>query len=163
MSTDRIEKKVLLQSTRERVWNAVSDAAQFGRWFGVAFDGPFVERTRVTGRIVPTTVDADVAAQQKAFEGIPFEFWIERIEPMRRISFRWHPFAIEPGVDYSSEPTTLIEFELADAAGGILLTITESGFDAIPLARRARAFAANDGGWTAQTRLIAKYLALAPA
>jgi len=163
MSTDRIEKKVLLQSTRERVWNAVSDAAQFGRWFGVAFDGPFVERTRVTGRIVPTTVDAEVAAQQKAFEGIPFEFWIERIEPMRRISFRWHPFAIEPGVDYSSEPTTLIEFELADAAGGILLTITESGFDAIPLARRARAFAANDGGWTAQTRLIAKYLALAPA
>jgi len=163
MSTDRIEKKVLLQSTRERVWNAVSDAAQFGRWFGVAFDGPFVERTRVTGRIVPTTVDADVAAQQKAFEGIPFEFWIERIEPMRRISFRWHPFAIEPGVDYSSEPTTLIEFELADAGGGILLTITESGFDAIPLARRARAFAANDGGWTAQTRLIAKYLALAPA
>jgi uncharacterized protein YndB with AHSA1/START domain len=162
MSTDRIEKKVLLQSTRERVWNAVSDAAQFGRWFGVAFDGPFVEHTRLTGRIVPTTVDADVAAQQKPYEGTPFEFWIERIEPMRRISFRWHPFAIEPGVDYSSEPTTLIEFELADADGGILLSITESGFDAIPLARRARAFAANDGGWTAQTRLIAKYLAMPP-
>jgi uncharacterized protein YndB with AHSA1/START domain len=163
MSTDRIEKKVLLQSTRERVWNAVSDAAQFGHWFGVAFDGPFVEHARLTGRIVPTTVDADVAAQQKPYEGTPFEFWIERIEPMRRISFRWHPFAIEPGVDYSSEPTTLIEFELAHADGGILLTITESGFDAIPLARRARAFAANDGGWTAQTRLIAKYLALPPA
>ena len=163
MSTDRIEKNVLLKSTRERVWNAVSDAVQFGRWFGVAFDGPFAEGAHVTGRIVPTTVDAEVAARQKAFEGTPFDFWVERIEPMQRISFRWHPFAIEPGVDYSNEPTTLIEFELADADGGILLSITESGFDAIPLARRARAFAANDGGWTAQTRLIAKYLALAPA
>jgi len=163
MSTDRIEKNVLLKSTRERVWHAVSDAAQFGRWFGVAFDGPFAEGTHVTGRIVPTTVDADVAARQKAFEGMPFDFWVERIEPMRRISFRWHPFAIEPGVEYSNEPATLIEFELAEADGGILLSITESGFDAIPLARRARAFAANDGGWTAQTRLIAKYLALPPA
>ncbi|HEY0231008.1 MAG TPA: SRPBCC family protein [Dokdonella sp.] len=163
MSTDRIEKSVLLRSTRERVWNAVSDAAQFGRWFGVAFDGPFAAGAHVTGRIVPTSVDAEVAARQKAFEGMPFDFRVERIEPMRHISFRWHPFAIEPGVDYSNEPTTLIEFELADAQGGILLAITESGFDAIPLARRARAFAANDGGWTAQTRLIARYLALAPA
>jgi uncharacterized protein YndB with AHSA1/START domain len=163
MSTDRIEKNVLLRATRERVWNAISDAAQFGLWFGVAFDGPFVEGAHVTGRIVPTTVDAEVAARQKAFEGTPFDFWVERIEPMRKISFRWHPFAIEPGIDYSNEPTTLIEFELADADGGILLSITESGFDAIPLARRARAFAANDGGWTAQTRLIATYLAVPPA
>ncbi|MEO6689461.1 MAG: SRPBCC family protein [Dokdonella sp.] len=159
MSTDRIEKKVQLNAPRERVWRAVSDSAQFGTWFGVAFDAPFVEGARLTGKIVPTTVDAEVAAMQKPHEGKPFEFVVERIEPMQRIVFRWHPFAIEPGVDYSHEPMTLIVFELEDVSGGTLLTITESGFDRIPLARRADAFAANDGGWQMQTTLIAKYLA----
>lgn len=159
MSTDRIEKKVQLNAPRERVWRAVSDSAQFGTWFGVAFDAPFVEGARLTGKIVPTTVDAEVAAMQKPHGGKPFEFVVERIEPMQRIVFRWHPFAIEPGVDYSHEPMTLIVFELEDVSGGTLLTITESGFDRIPLARRADAFAANDGGWQMQTSLIAKYLA----
>ncbi len=160
MNIDRIEKKVLLHASLDRVWRAVSDAREFGQWFGVAFDGVFTENAKLTGRIVPTRVDADVAAQQKPHEGKPFEFVVERIEPMRRISFRWHPFAIEPGVDYSQEPMTLIVFELEPVADGILLTITESGFDRIPLARRAAAFAANDGGWQAQTMLVRKYLAL---
>lgn len=159
MSTDRIEKKIRLDAPHERVWRAVSDSAQFGAWFGVAFDAPFAEGARLTGKIVPTTVDADVAAMQKPHEGKPFAFVVERIEPMQRISFRWHPFAIEPGVDYSNEPMTLIVFELETVSGGTLLTITESGFDRIPLARRANAFAANDGGWQMQTTLIAKYLA----
>jgi hypothetical protein len=79
---------------------------------------------------------------------------------MRRISFRWHPFAVEPGVDYTTEPTTLIVFELQEVTGGILLKISESGFDQIPLARRAKAWEANDGGWTMQTKLIQKYLAM---
>ena len=160
MSSDRIEKCVLLRAPRERVWQAVSDATRFGQWFGVAFDGAFEEGARVTGRIVPTRVDADVAAMQKPYEGTPFEFFVERIDPMRRIVFRWHPYAIEPGVDYSDEPMTVIDFCLEDAPGGILLRITESGFDAIPLARRAEAFAANEGGWQHQARLIEKYLAL---
>ena len=156
---DKIEKQVLLKASRERVWQAVSDAARFGTWFGVAFDGAFVEGARITGRIAPTRVDAEVAAMQRPFEGTPFEWRVERIEPMRRIVFGWHPFAVEPGVDYAAEPMTRIVFELHDAPGGILLAITESGFEAIPLERRAKAFADNEGGWDAQLTLIAKYLA----
>ncbi|HWX38857.1 MAG TPA: SRPBCC family protein [Candidatus Sulfotelmatobacter sp.] len=159
MSTDRIEKKILLLAPRERVWRAISDAKAFGSWFGVAFDGPFAEGARLNAKIVPTTVDAEVAKMQEPYAGKAFEWTVERIEPMQRISFRWHPYAVEEGVDYSKEPTTLIEFELAEAPGGVLLTITESGFDQIPLARRAKAFKANEGGWEMQTRLIEKYLA----
>jgi uncharacterized protein YndB with AHSA1/START domain len=160
MNTDRIEKKILLHATRARVWQAISDSRQFGAWFGVAFDGPFIEGARLSGTIVPTSVDAEVARLQTPYAGKAFEFLVDRVEPMRRASFRWHPFAVEPGVDYSTEPTTLIVFELQEVSGGILLTISETGFDHIPLARRAKAFAANDGGWTMQTKLIEKYLAL---
>jgi uncharacterized protein YndB with AHSA1/START domain len=159
MSTDRIEKKVLLRASRERVWRAVSDAAEFGSWFGVAFDGPFAAGTRLTGKIVPTSVDAEVAKLQEPHKGKAFAWLVDRIEPMRRISFRWHPFAVEPDVDYTKEPMTLIVFELEEVSGGTLLTITESGFDQIPLERRAKAFTANDGGWTMQMTLIEKYLA----
>jgi len=157
--TDRIEKQVLLNAPRERVWRALSDAAEFGIWFGVRFDGSFVAGQRLTGRITPTEVDAEVAAMQAPHAGTSFEWLVERIEPMRRIAFRWHPYAIDPAVDYASEPTTVIVFELHDAPGGILLTVTESGFDQLPPERRAQAFAANDGGWTHQVRLVAKYLA----
>jgi|SRR4029077_15578417 uncharacterized protein YndB with AHSA1/START domain len=159
MNTDRIEKTILLRARRERVWRAISDAKQFGSWFGVAFDEAFAEGAHLTGKITPTTVDAEVARMQEPYAGKAFEWTVERIEPMRRISFRWHPYAVEEGVDYSKEPTTRIEFDLADAPGGILLTITESGFNQIPLARRAKAFKANEGGWEMQTRLIEKYLA----
>ncbi len=159
MSSDRIEKQILLRAPHDRVWRAISNAAEFGSWFGVAFDGPFIERARLTGKIVPTTVDAEVAKMQEPYAGKAFEWTVERIEPKRKISFRWHPYAIEEGVDYLKEPTTLIEFELAETTGGILLTITESGFDGIPLARRAKAFKANEGGWGMQIRLIEKYLA----
>jgi uncharacterized protein YndB with AHSA1/START domain len=161
MNTDRIEKQILLRAPRERVWRAVSDAGQFGHWFGVAFDAPFIAGSRLTGKIVPTKVDAEVAKMQEPYTGKAFEWTVERIEPMSRISFRWHPYAVEEGVDYSKEQTTLIEFELVDAAGGILLKISESGFDQIPLARRAKALKANEGGWQIQTTLIEKYLAQA--
>ncbi|HET9818493.1 MAG TPA: SRPBCC family protein [Rhodanobacteraceae bacterium] len=157
--TDRIEKQALLKAPRERVWRAISDAEQFGTWFGVAFDGPFVEGTTVTGKITPTEVDAEVAAMQEPHAGMPFEWVVERIEPMQRIAFRWHPFAMDQGVDYTSEPMTRIVFELHDAPEGILLIVTESGFDKLPPERRAEAFAANEGGWTFQVKLIEKYLA----
>jgi uncharacterized protein YndB with AHSA1/START domain len=159
MSSDRIEKKILLHAPCERVWRAISDSSQFGSWFGVAFDAPFTAGARLTGRVVPTTVDAEIAKLQEPYAGITFECVVDRVEPMRRLSFRWHPSAVEPGVDYSSEPMTLVEFQLEEVEAGTSLTITESGFEQIPLARRAQAFAANDGGWTMQTRLIEKYLA----
>lgn len=156
--TDRIRKSILLRAPRERVWRAISDSKEFGTWFGVEFDGAFAPGARVTGRIVPTKVDPEVAKMQEPYTGMAFDFTVERIEPMRLFSFRWHPFAVEPGVDYSKEPMTLIVFELEEAPGGTMLTITESGFDRVPLARRAKAFTANERGWEAQTKLIEKYL-----
>src|SRR5882672_1281165 len=105
-ATDRIEKKILLRAPRERVWRAISDSKQFGSWFGVELDRPFVPGARMIGRIVPTTVDAEVARSQKPYEGMKFEFSVDRVEPMKLFSFRWHPFAVEPGVDYSKEPST---------------------------------------------------------
>jgi uncharacterized protein YndB with AHSA1/START domain len=159
MTPDRIEKSVILRASLERVWQAIADSAQFGTWFGVAFDGPFVAGSHLTGRIVPTRVDPEVADLQRPHEGKSFAFYVEEIEPMRRIAFRWHPYAVEPGVDYAREPTTRIVFEIRQAEQGTLLVITETGFSNIPLERRAKAFTANDGGWTKQLRLIAKFLA----
>jgi uncharacterized protein YndB with AHSA1/START domain len=158
-TTDRIEKQVVLRAPRARVWRALSNAHEFGTWFGVKFDGPFKPGALVRGVIVPTKVDADVAKAQKPYEGKPFEITIDRIEPEKLLAFRWHPFAVEPGVDYSQEPTTLVEFRLEDVANGVRLTVTESGFDRVPLERRAKAFAANEGGWTMVMTLIEKHLA----
>jgi uncharacterized protein YndB with AHSA1/START domain len=157
-STDRIEKKILLRAPLDRVWRAITDAEQFGSWFGVEFTSDFAAGSRMVGKIVPTAVDAEVAKVQERYAGMTFEFQVDRIEPMRLFSFRWHPFAIDPNVDYSKEPMTLVTFELAEVSAGTLLTITESGFDRIPLARRAKAFEANEEGWAAQIRLIEKYL-----
>ena len=157
--TDRIEKQILLRASRARVWRALTDSEEFGRWFGVKFDGPFTPGALQRGVIVPTTVDADVAKAQQEYAGMPFEITIDRIEPERVFAFRWHPFAVERGVDYSGEPTTLIVFELEEVASGTMLTVTESGFDRIPLARRAKAFTANEQGWAMVVKLIEKHLA----
>jgi uncharacterized protein YndB with AHSA1/START domain len=122
------------------------------------FEGPFVAGKPIRGTIAPTAVSAEVAEMQKPYEGFPVELMIERMEPERLFSFRWHPYGIERDVDYSAEPTTLVEFVLEEVADGVLLTITETGFDRISLERRAKAFAANDGGWSKQVELIAEYL-----
>jgi uncharacterized protein YndB with AHSA1/START domain len=146
-STDRIEKKTLLRAPRSRVWRAISDAAEFGQWFGVKLEGAFVPGARVTGKLT-----------NKDYAHLTLEMWIEKVEPERTFSYRWHPFAIDTSVDYSKEPTTLVEFTLSDADGGTLLTVTETGFDAVPLERRAKAFEMNSHGWEIQTKQIAKYL-----
>jgi uncharacterized protein YndB with AHSA1/START domain len=150
MSTDRIEKTILLRASREKVWRALADPADFGRWFGVSIDGPFE-----TGAAVVATM----AGTHKKYEGMTFEMWIDRIEPTTLFSFRWHPHAIDQTVDYSAEDTTLVEFHLEDAPEGVLLTLVESGFDKIPLARRAQAFSSNDGGWTQMLGILRDYLA----
>jgi uncharacterized protein YndB with AHSA1/START domain len=157
MSSDRIEKKVVLRAARDRVWRAIGDSRAFGAWFGVSFEGPFVAGTVVRGKIVPTKVDAEVAKHQEPYTGVPCNVAVERIEPERHLSFRWHPGGA-PNVDETNEPTTLVEFDLEDAPEGTLLTITESGFDRIPLDRRAKVFAGNERGWEMQTILIGKYL-----
>jgi uncharacterized protein YndB with AHSA1/START domain len=157
--TDRIEKKVLIHAPRSRVWRAISDVKEFREWFGVRFDRPFAPGATMRGILVGTSVDPQIAEAQQRHKAIPFDVTIDRIEPERTLSFRWHPYAINPAVDYSTEPTTLIVFALEDAPGGTMLTVTESGFDQIPLARRAEAFTSNEQGWSIMLGLVEKYVA----
>jgi uncharacterized protein YndB with AHSA1/START domain len=160
MSTDRIEKQVVLRAPMDRVWRAISDSQEFGRWFGVHIDGPFVAGTSVTATITGTTVDEEVAELQRPHAGTRATWQIVAVEPSRRLAYRWHPFAVDADVDYAVEPTTLVEFTLSPTLNGVLLSIVESGFDAIPAARRSAAFEANSGGWAKQVELVRKYLAL---
>jgi len=158
-TTDRIEKRIVLRAPQERVWRAVSDAAEFGRWFGMEVDGAFVAGASTRGRITPTAVDGDVAKVQEKYRGVPFELFVERVEPMSVFAFRWHPHATDPSVDYSREPMTLVTFFLEPLEDGTAVTITESGFDSIPIERRATAFEANSGGWETVAQLLDKYMA----
>ena len=149
-STDRIERQILLRAPRGRVWRALTDSAEFGRWFGVKVEGAFAPGAHVRGAIT-----------HPGYEHVVFDITIERMEPERLFSWRWHPHAVEPGVDYSAEPTTLVVFELADAPGGIMLTVVESGFDQVPLARRALAYRMNGDGWTYQMQAIEAHVTAA--
>jgi uncharacterized protein YndB with AHSA1/START domain len=149
MGTDRIEKKRVLAAPRARVWRAIADAAEFGSWFGIKLEGPFAPARRMTGRI--TT---------KGYEHLTMEMVVERMEPEKLFSYRWHPYAVDPKVDYSKEPMTLVEIHLGDApGGGTEITVVETGFDAIPLARRAEAFRMNEHGWAEQLANIARHVA----
>src|SRR6202158_3764957 len=146
-STDRIEKQILLRAPRSRVWRALADAEEFGAWFGMKLEGAFAPGARTQARSLP------------GHGNMTIEIVIERMAPETRMSYRWHPSAVEPGVDYSSEPTTLVEFQLEDVAEGTRLTVVESGFDRIPAARRAEAFHMNDAGWAEQLQNIERYVA----
>jgi uncharacterized protein YndB with AHSA1/START domain len=154
---DTIEKTATLKAPLAKVWRAISDSAAFGAWFGMTIEGPFVEGETVMGAIAKTQVDDEVAEHQEPYVGMPCELRIERIVPRRLFAFRWHPGA-DPDLGPDA-PTTLVTFELEEVPGGTRLTITESGFDALPLERRAKAFTENEGGWEAQLALVAKYLA----
>ncbi len=156
MSDDRIEKHTVLHAPLDRVWRAISDSAQFGTWFGMSIDGPFVAGTTVTGVIVPTTVDDDVAAQQEPHAGMSAPLRVVAVEPPTRLAFRWNPL---PGEEFA-DLTTLVEFTLTEVDDGVLLRIVESGFDPLPAGARRSAFDGNSEGWTMQLKLVAKYLAL---
>ncbi len=148
-STDRIERQILLKAPRSRVWRALSGAREFGDWFGVAFkETSFVAGQPAQGQIT-----------HPGYEHVTFNVMIEQIVPERLLSMRWHPYAIDPAVDYSHEPTTLIVFELKEVEGGTLLSLIESGFDRIPAARRQEAFRMNSGGWDQQMVNIEKHVA----
>jgi len=150
-TTDRIEKRILLRSPRARVWRALTDTGEFGRWFGVELTGTFAPGARMQGRIT-----------EPGYENIVLELVVERMEPERLFSWRWHPHAVEPAVDYSSEPTTLVVFELESRPEGTLLTVVESGFDQLPPARRALAYRMNDKGWADEMAKIEKHVASTP-
>ena len=148
ITTDRIEKKIQLRHPRSKVWRALTDAQEFGSWFGAVFTEPFKPGVRLRGKVT-----------HKGYEHMTMDVTIERMEPERLFSWRWHPGAAQPGEDFSDEPTTLVVFDLQDVPGGTLLTVVESGFDQIPLARRAKAFRMNDEGWAMQMKAIEGYLA----
>lgn len=154
---DRIEKIATLKAPLAKVWRAISDSAAFGAWFGMILEGPFVEGRTVKGAIAKTQVDDEIARYQEPYVGVRCDLMVERIVPLRLLAFRWHPGA-DPEVGPDA-PTTLVTFELEEVPGGTRLTITESGFEALPLERRAKAFSDNEGGWEAQLTLVAKYLA----
>lgn len=142
-STDRIEKRIELKAPIARVWRALTDHEEFGAWFRVQLEAPFVPGETTRGRIT-----------YPGYEHMVMEVTVQRMEKERLFSFRWHPYAVDPKVDYSKEPTTLVEFTLEKTASGTLLKVVESGFDALPAERRAEAFRANDGGWEQQMKNI---------
>lgn len=146
-STDRIEKTVHLKAPRARVWQALTDAEQFGQWFGVKMDGPFVAGKPARGTIT-----------HPDFAGFPMEIVVDRIEPERLFSYRWHPAAIDPNVDYAPEPMTLVELTLEEKDGGTLLAVVESGFDSVPMSRRQTALRMNTEGWDIQLKNIARHV-----
>lgn len=148
--TDRIERQITLKAPIERVWRALSDAREFGAWFGVRLEGQFEPGKAICGHIT-----------SPGYEHVTFNAQIERMDAPHHFSMRWHPHAVEPNVDYSKEPMTLITFDLTVVQGGTVLRIVESGFDAIPIARRAQAHRMNGEGWSIQCKNLEAYLAQA--
>jgi uncharacterized protein YndB with AHSA1/START domain len=142
---DRIEKEVVLRAPRARVWEALTDVDQLGEWFQIKFSGKVAPGSRLSGPIT-----------YPGHEGIMFEAVVEEVVPQRKLSWRWHPDAVDQNADYSQEPTTLVTFELEDVAGGTRLRVVESGFHRIPVVRRAKAFESNTGGWAEVVQSIAK-------
>ena len=148
-STDRIERSIVIEAPRERVWRALADAEEFGSWFGANLKGQaFAAGQRVRG---PITI--------QGFEHVHFDVVTERVEPQRLLSYRWHPYAIDATVDYTQETPTLVTFTLDELPGNATrLTVVESGFDNIPPHRRLEAFRMNGNGWEAQMKNIARHV-----
>ena len=142
---DRIEKQVVLHAPRARVWQALTDVQQLGEWFHVRMSGEVVPGARLSGPIT-----------YPGYEHATFEAVVERVEPERHISWRWSPHPVEPGMDYTNEPTTLVTFDLEDVDGGTKLTVVESGFHNVPVVRRAKAYESNEPGWTEVVQSIEK-------
>jgi uncharacterized protein YndB with AHSA1/START domain len=146
-STDRIEKHIVLKAPRARVFRALTDAAEFGQWFRVKLQGQFTVGERIRGNIT-----------HPGYEHLTMEVLVERVEPEHAFAFRWHPYAVDPQVDYASEPMTLVEFHLTDVPEGTALSVVESGFDRIPASRRDEAFRMNASGWAAQLVNIQRHV-----
>jgi len=144
----RIEKRIELKAPVSRVWRALTDHHEFGEWFRVKLDGPFVPGQVSRGHIT-----------YPGYEHVKWEAVVQKMDPERLFSFTWHPYSVDPKIDYSKETPTLVEFRLEKTASGTLLLLTESGFDKIPADRRVEAFRMNDGGWAEQMKNIASHVA----
>jgi len=146
--SNRIEKRIELRAPVTRVWRALTDYREFGEWFRVKLEGPFVAGQTSRGYIT-----------WPGYEHLKWEAVVQKIEPERLFSFTWHPYSVDLKIDYSQETPTLVEFRLEKTTSGTLLMVTESGFDKIPSARRAEAFLRNEGGWAQQMVNIEKHVA----
>ncbi|HWN70922.1 MAG TPA: SRPBCC family protein [Haliangium sp.] len=165
---DKIEKQVTLRAPVSRVWRAIADAHEFGRWFGVRLEGDFAVGKTIIGTFDEGLNEAAIIGYQKSLGLSPSNVrlpdkntvfcTVERIEPERYFSFRWIPYGIDTEIDPQNEPTTLVELRLEKVTEGTLLTIVESGFDQVPAHRRERAFRMNEGGWAGQAENIRKYV-----
>jgi len=168
MSSDRIEKVVTLRAPVSRVWRAITDAEEFGRWFGFKLDGNFEAGKRMRGVFEGELDETSLIEHQRGLGLTPSKVklppenatfcTVERIEPERYFSFRWIPYGIDAEADLENEPTTLVEFRLEAVPEGTLLTIIESGFDRVPAHRRERAFRMNEGGWAAQAENLRRHV-----
>lgn len=148
-TTDAIERHIDINAPRERVWRALTDTGEFGTWFGAKLQGQrFAAGERVRGPISAC-----------GYEHIQFDVQVERVEPQTVLAYRWHPYPVDPSVDYSAETPTLVTFTLSDApGGGTRVTVVESGFDRVPPERRLEAFRMNDRGWAAQLDNLARHV-----
>ena len=146
--TDRIEKRIELKAPVSRVWRALTDYLEFGEWFRVKLEGPFVPGRVTSGKMM-----------HPKYEHLKWEANVKEMQPEQLFSFTWHPYAIDPNVDYSKETPTLVEFRLEKIATGTLLVVTESGFDKIPAHRRDEALRMDDAGWTQQVKNIETHVA----
>jgi uncharacterized protein YndB with AHSA1/START domain len=151
MDDNRIEKRIELKAPVSRVWRALTDFREFGEWFRVKLENPFAPGKISRGNIT-----------HPGYEHVQMEVMVQTMQPERVFSFTWHPYAVDPKIDYSKEPSTLVEFRLEKTATGTLLTLTESGFDKIPAHRRLEAFRKNDGGWTQQLKNVEAYVTPKP-
>jgi len=146
-TTDRIEKSIELHAPQDRVWRALTDHTEFGEWFRVKLESPFSPGMPTRGRIT-----------YPGYEHLVMEVMVQKMEPRRLFSFHWHPYAVDPKADYSTETPTLVEFTLEPTSKGTLLRVCESGFDSIPAGRRDEAFRMNSGGWAEQLRNIENHV-----
>lgn len=140
---DRFEKTIELKAPIERVWRAVTDHREFGQWFLVRLDQPFTVGGKSTGQMT-----------YPGFEHLPWEAQVQAMDEPYYFVYRWPPYYGDLEEDSSADPWTLVEFRLEPASVGTRLTITESGFDALPESRRGIAFRGNESGWEEQLRNI---------
>jgi uncharacterized protein YndB with AHSA1/START domain len=145
-----IQKRIEIAAPPARVWRALTDFRQFSQWFQVALDGPFVAGQPVGGRLT-----------FPGYEHVRMDIEVKTIQPENYFSYTWHPYSVDPTIDYAKETPTLVEFRLAPSETGTSLTVTESGFDKIPADRRVQAFRMNTGGWEQQLRAIESYVSKA--
>ena len=144
---DRIEKVVDLKAPVSRVWRALTDHEEFGKWFRVRLDGPFEVGVTTTGNIT-----------YPGHEHMKWESVTEQMEPERLFVFSWPPSAVDPETSYGEDAKVIVEFRLQPIESGTRLTITETGFLQFPESKRLEVLRSNQEGWDIQAKNVAAHV-----